>query len=184
MVEKSVRSGAEDDFVEGNEPLERPLAAGRARILKRWDMAEFSVADAALVDLPPSLLYELLALRVDVFVVEQACPYRELDGRDLESSARLVWATRGETVVATLRVLDEGSGVIRIGRVATALEARGVGIGALIVRRAIALAGGRPVVLAAQAHLAEWYGQFGFIRDGDDYLEDGIPHTPMRLSAV
>jgi ElaA protein len=147
-------------------------------------MTDFLVADAVLADVPPRLLYQLLALRVDVFVVEQGCPYRELDGRDLEPGARLVWATSDETVVATLRVLEESDGVVRIGRVATALEARGIGIGALIVRRAIALAGGRPVVLAAQAHLAEWYGQFGFIRDGDDYLEDGIPHIPMRLSAV
>jgi len=147
-------------------------------------MTVFAIADAALEDVPPRLLYELLALRVDVFVVEQTCPYRELDGRDLEPGARLVWATRGETVVATLRILNEDSGVIRIGRVATAPEARGRGLGALMMRRAIELAGDRSVVLSAQAHLAEWYSQFGFLRDGDEYLEDGIVHTPMRLNVV
>jgi ElaA protein len=147
-------------------------------------MTEFAIADAALGDVPPRLLYELLALRVDVFVVEQNCPYRELDGRDLEPGARLVWVTREEKVVATLRILDEDSGVIRIGRVATAPEARGRGLGALMIRRALELAGDRAVVLSAQAHLADWYSQFGFLRDGDEYVEDGIVHTPMRLNVV
>jgi ElaA protein len=147
-------------------------------------MAEFAIADAAIDDVPSRVLYELLALRVDVFVVEQACPYRELDGRDLEPGARLVWATRDETVVATLRILLEDKGVVRIGRVATAIEARGLGLGALMVRRALELARDRPVVLSAQTRLVEWYRQFGFVRDGDEYLEDGIDHTPMRLGAV
>jgi ElaA protein len=147
-------------------------------------MTEFAIADAELVDIPPRLLYEVLALRVDVFVVEQVCPYRELDGRDLEPGTRLLWAQRNGSVVATLRILDEGGGVVRIGRVATAAEARGNGLGAELVTRAIALAGDRKVVLAAQAHLADWYCQFGFVRDGDDYPEDGIVHTPMRLSNV
>jgi ElaA protein len=147
-------------------------------------MTEFTIADAALGDVPPRLLYELLALRVDVFVVEQNCPYRELDGRDLESGARLVWVTRDEKVVATLRILDEDRGEIRIGRVATAPEARGRGLGALMIRRALELAGGRSVVLSAQAHLADWYSQFGFLRDGDEYVEDGIVHTLMRLDVI
>jgi ElaA protein len=147
-------------------------------------MTDFTIADETLVDVPPRVLYGLLAIRVDVFVVEQACPYRELDGRDLEASTRLVWAARDGTVVATLRLLDEGNGVVRIGRVATAIEARGVGVGAAMVRRAIQLAGDRPIVLAAQAHLTEWYSQFGFVRDGDDYLEDGVVHTPIRLRNI
>jgi ElaA protein len=147
-------------------------------------MTEFAISDAALEDLPPRLLYQLLALRVDVFVVEQACPYRELDGRDLEPGARLVWVTRDEVVVATLRILNEEGGVIRIGRVATVPEARGRGLGASMMRRAIELAGDRSVVLSAQTHLADWYGQFGFLRDGDEYLEDGIVHTPMRLNVA
>jgi ElaA protein len=53
-----------------------------------------------------------------------------------------------------------------------------------MIRRAIELAGDRSVVLSAQSHLADWYGQFGFFRDGDEYLEDGIVHTPMRLQVA
>jgi ElaA protein len=121
---------------------------------------------------------------VDVFVVEQNCPYRELDGRDLEPGARLVWVTRDGKVVATLRILDEDRGLIRIGRVATSPDARGRGLGALMIRRALELAGDRSVVLSAQAHLADWYSQFGFLRDGDEYVEDGIVHTLMRLNVI
>jgi len=144
-------------------------------------MTEIAIADAALEDLAPRLLYALLALRVDVFVVEQACPYRELDGRDLEPGTRLVWVTRDGVVVSTLRLLNEPGGLVRIGRVATAPDERGLGLGALMMRRALELAGDWPVVLSAQAHLAGWYAQFGFARASDDYLEDGIVHTPMRL---
>ena len=50
------------------------------------------------------------------------------------------------------------------------------------MRRALELAGERVVVLGAQAHLADWYARFGFERDGADYVEDGIPHVPMRRS--
>jgi ElaA protein len=50
------------------------------------------------------------------------------------------------------------------------------------MRRALELAGEREVVLGAQSYLAEWYAGFGFVRDGEDYVEDGIPHVPMRLA--
>jgi ElaA protein len=63
--------------------------------------------------------------------------------------------------------------------VATARAARGGGLAALLMRRALELAGERTVVLGAQAYLAEWYARFGFVRDGADYLEDGILHVPM-----
>jgi ElaA protein len=143
-------------------------------------MTDFSIFDAALADVSSPLLYRLLALRVDVFVVEQNCAYPELDGRDLEAGARLVWAARDDTVLGTMRILDERDGVVRIGRVATAVDAREAGVGAAMLRRAIELAEGRVVVLSAQTHLNDWYGGFGFVRDGDDFLEDGILHTPMR----
>jgi len=147
-------------------------------------MSEITIADAALEAMSPQLLYELLALRIDVFVVEQRCPYSDLDGRDLEPEARLVWATLDNTVVGTLRMLTEGDGARRIGRVVTASAARGRGVGALMMGRALDLAGDRPVVLSAQAHLTEWYQHFGFVRDGEDQLEDGILHTPMRRFVV
>jgi ElaA protein len=136
--------------------------------------------DAPLAALDAETLYRILALRVDVFVVEQRCPYPELDGRDLERSARLVWAERDGVVLATLRLLTDADGSARIGRVATAAAARGAGLAATILARALELAAGRPVVLDAQSHLAGWYARFGFERAGADFDEDGITHTPMR----
>jgi ElaA protein len=144
---------------------------------------EIALHDAALGDLDPVTLYRILALRVDVFVVEQNCPYPELDGRDLEPTARLMWAANGDQLLATLRLLVDADGSVRIGRVATAASARGSGLAAAMMTRALDLAAGRPVVLDAQAHLAGWYARFGFVRTGPDFDEDGIRHTPMRRPA-
>ncbi|MDP9118357.1 MAG: GNAT family N-acetyltransferase [Actinomycetota bacterium] len=139
-----------------------------------------TIHDAPLADVDPLTLYAIIALRIDVFVVEQNCVYRELDGRDAQPSARLVWAETDEGVAATLRLLCEDSTTARIGRVATAASARGRGLAAQLVGRALELSGDDDVVLDAQAHLAGWYERFGFRRSGPDFIEDGIAHTPMR----
>lgn len=138
------------------------------------------LSSAAFADLDPYTLYELLRLRVDVFVVEQGCAYPELDGRDIESSARHHWIEEDGRVLATLRVLDEGGGATRIGRVATTAQARRRGLAAELLRAVLAQVP-RPVVIDAQAHLASWYARFGFVRSGEDFVEDGILHTPMSL---
>jgi ElaA protein len=136
---------------------------------------------ARFAELTPTELYGLLRLRVDVFVVEQACPYPELDGRDAEPGTVHLWFADDEgTVLSTVRVLENGEDRA-IGRVATAAAARGRGLSAELVRRAIELCGGRTVDIGAQAYLEHWYERFGFRRSGPDYLEDGIPHLPMRL---
>jgi ElaA protein len=134
---------------------------------------------AAFADLPVETAYRLWALRSRVFVVEQDCPYLDLDGRDLHPSARHLWVERGGEPVATLRLLDE-DGVLRIARVATLAEHRGSGLAAALVEAALVLAGEREVVLDAQSHLVDWYARFGFEPNGRGFLEDGIPHTPMR----
>lgn len=129
-------------------------------------------------ELTTTELHDLLKLRVDVFVVEQNCAYPELDGRDTQSGTRHLWiALRGE-LVATLRILDDGD-VRRIGRVATAKNYRKKGHAANLMRYALTVASG-PFVLDAQSHLARWYERFGFVPDGHEFLEDGIPHIPMR----
>jgi ElaA protein len=138
-----------------------------------------TVHDALLGDLDPRTLYRILALRSEVFVVEQDCVYLDLDGRDLEPDARQVWIERDGEVIATLRLLRDPD-CARIGRVVTAPAARGGGVAAALMTRAIELAGSVDVVLDAQAHLADWYGRFGFVRDGAEFVEDGIPHVPMR----
>lgn len=140
-----------------------------------------TVRDAATAELDPVTLYALLRLRVDVFVVEQQCPYPELDGRDLEADARQLWVEQDGSIVATLRLLRDPDGTARIGRVATATSARGAGHAAALMQRAVDIVGQDvPLVLDAQSHLVDWYGRFGFVPTGPEYLEDGIPHVPMR----
>jgi ElaA protein len=141
-----------------------------------------SVRDARLADLDAATLYRILALRSNVFVVEQNCVYADPDGRDLEFSARQLWIERDGEVIATLRLLIDPDGAARIGRVATAQSARGNGHAAQLMRRALELSEGREVVLGAQAYLQDWYAGFGFVREGDEYLDDGIPHVAMRRS--
>ncbi|WP_298459737.1 GNAT family N-acetyltransferase [uncultured Cellulomonas sp.] len=139
-------------------------------------------ADVRTID--PLTLYAILRLRVDVFVVEQRCAYPELDGRDAEPGAELFWAADGTDVRATLRLLHDADGALRIGRVATAAAARSRGVAARLMHAALdrcaELDPAAPVVLDAQAHLAHWYARFGFTVDGDGFDEDGIPHVPMR----
>ena len=144
------------------------------------DPSSYRPRRARFAELTPSELYGLLRLRVDVFVVEQRCPYPELDGRDLEPATEHLWfETPDGAVAACIRVLDDGA-TRAIGRVATAVEHRGAGLAARLMADGIALCGDLPVTLGAQAYLEGWYGRFGFVRSGPDYVEDGIPHLPMR----
>jgi ElaA protein len=125
--------------------------------------------------------YALWQLREAVFVVEQQCPYPELDGRDLDPDTRHLWLAEGATPVAYLRVLGlEGPAEPRIGRVLTAVGHRGRGLADRLVRATLELVGDRPSRLEAQAHLVDWYARFGYRVAGEEYLEDGIPHLPMR----
>lgn len=136
------------------------------------------VHDAPASALPPEVLYAILRLRSEVFVVEQAAAYLDPDGRDLEPGARQLWITDGDAVVATGRVLDDGE-ARRLGRVATAATHRGRGLAARLVEHFVASSPG-PWRLDAQAHLAGWYERFGFAVDGEEYVDDdGIPHVPM-----
>lgn len=137
-------------------------------------------------ELPVSVAYETWRLRQRVFVVEQDCPYEDLDGRDSEESARHVLLTQGERVMGCLRVLDDGD-AWRIGRVVLDPSVRGGGNADRMIEEGLADARARDAtrdaVLDAQSPLVGWYARFGFVPDGDEFLEDGIPHTPMRLTA-
>ncbi|MEU7815873.1 GNAT family N-acetyltransferase [Pseudonocardia sp. NPDC049154] len=138
------------------------------------------------LDLDAATLYELLRLRVDVFVVEQACPYGELDGRDLEERARHYWLTgHGEpaAVLGTVRLLKEPDGGYRIGRLCTAKTARGRGLGKQLMDAVIAEIGDGACVLDAQEHLADFYRGYGFEATGPAYDWDGVAHLPMRRPA-
>ncbi|WBB70235.1 GNAT family N-acetyltransferase [Micromonospora sp. WMMD812] len=138
------------------------------------------VRTAAFTDLDTRTFHDLLKLRLDVFVVEQNCPYPELDGRDVEPGTRHLWLTDGGAPLAYLRILADPGGVARIGRVVVAPSARGGGHAGRLMTEALAVVGGRPCVLEAQSYLVDFYAQHGFTVSGPEYVEDGIPHTPMR----
>lgn len=128
-------------------------------------------------------LYDLLALRTAVFVVEQRCPYQEVDG--LDRRAWHVFARDGgETIQACLRILEPENGTAQIGRVLTAH--RGTGLGRALMERGIRAAwektGARRIRLEAQSYALGFYEKLGFRRtEAPEFLEDGIPHVEMVL---
>ncbi|MFY9491145.1 MAG: GNAT family N-acetyltransferase [Mycobacterium sp.] len=134
-------------------------------------------------DLDAATLYELLTLRVEVFVVEQSCPYPELDGRDLLSATRHFWLDgAGGEVISTLRLIEEnpqGHPLFRIGRVCTKACERGRGHATRLMRAALAEVGEHPCAINAQTYLTDMYARLGFVRDGEEFCEDGIAHVPM-----
>ncbi len=129
-------------------------------------------------DLDARTTYEICRLRQDVFVVEQQCPYPDLDGRDLEPGTRHLLLEDDTGLVGYLRLLDDG-GHARIGRVLLTKGARGRGLADDLMLAALAECEGREVVLDAQEPLERWYAGFGFEVSGPGFLEDGIPHVPM-----
>ncbi len=136
---------------------------------------------AHLDELPPRTLLAILAVRQDVFVVEQSCAYADIDARDAEAQTVHLWIEDDDgRVVSTLRLLSDGDRGHRIGRVATLPAFRGRGYSGALLRRAIELSG-PPIALSAQAYLVEWYARFGFEVSGERWVEDGIEHAPMRL---
>ncbi|QIM15478.1 GNAT family N-acetyltransferase [Leucobacter insecticola] len=140
----------------------------------------------SLDEIPSRTLYRIARLRQEVFVVEQNCVYLDLDGRDLDPGSIQIWAaTPDGTIASSLRILSEDAlepGLRSIGRVVTDPAWRGRGIAAAVLRSAIEACAEHPILIHAQSHLTEWYARFGFVTSGPEFLEDDIPHTPMRLS--
>lgn len=135
--------------------------------------------------IPSTTFYRIAQLRQIVFAVEQNCPYLDLDGRDLEPATVQLWVEGPDgTIAAGLRILSEDHqepGLRSIGRVVTAPNWRGKGIAAALLTAAIAECEGNPIVIHAQSYLTTWYERFGFTASGPEFLDDDIPHTPMRI---
>ncbi len=136
----------------------------------------------------PATLYGLLQLRSQVFVVEQACVFQDLDGHD--SVALHVLGTRrappgASELVACARLLPAHTAFSEasIGRVATRASERGTGLGHRLMEQSIAVLHGlwgvQPIRLGAQVHLQAFYTRHGFAPLGPVYTEDGIPHIEM-----
>ena len=130
-------------------------------------------------------LYDVLALRQEVFVVEQNCPYLDADGFD-QNAFHLLGRDEEGRLVAYCRLFEPGFTYAQacIGRVVTSPKIRGTGQGRPLMRRAMVeverLWGAAPIKISAQAHLEPYYRSLGFHVCGEGYLEDGIPHLPMR----
>jgi ElaA protein len=136
-------------------------------------------------DLTLDELYELLRLRVEVFIVEQNCVFQDLDRQD-NQAYHLLGYTEAKELAAYARLFDAGISYeeVAIGRVIVSPAHRRHGLGQELMRQAIAhcevLYGTQPIKIGAQQYLERFYQGFGFVQCGEGYLEDGIPHIPMR----
>ncbi len=131
-------------------------------------------------------LYDILKLRVDVFVAEQQCPYPEIDGKDRHPET---WHVTGWTLkndlAAYLRILSPGTSFKQagIGRIVVAEKSRGKGICKIMIQKAFdqvrSAWPGQNIKIGAQVYLKEFYMSLGFQTVSEPYLEDGIPHIDM-----
>lgn len=148
-----------------------------------WQVKHFS-------ELTLEQLYDLLKLRIDVFVVEQTCYYPDLDGDknqlDRDKATLHVLGYQNDTLVAYLRILAKGQSYdnyISIGRVAIAEQARGSGLGHELMHETLSLCkqhfAEQNIKISAQEYLINFYKQHGFKQISEMYLEDDIPHVAM-----
>ena len=145
-----------------------------------WQWSRFS-------ELSPADLYAVVRLREEVFIVEQQCAYPDADGRDPQAWHLLGWSDRenGKTLVAYARIFEPGLRYTEgsIGRVVTAPEVRGTGLGKALMaealRRLEGLAPGQTIKIAAQRRLEKFYLELGFRTVSAPYEEDGIIHVDM-----
>lgn len=145
---------------------------------RHWILKSFS-------ELTTDELYALLRLRNEVFIVEQNCPFPDLDGKDQQCYHLLGFDGEKGALLAYTRLVppELAYEYPSIGRVATSVEARGMGVGRELMHRSISeitqLYGPCTMQIGAQEYLRNFYESFGFLQSGEGYLEDGIAHIPM-----
>lgn len=150
--------------------------------MTRWLCLRFDALSA-------QQLYELLRLRSEVFVVEQACVFQDIDGLDIAAHHLMAWDASGQRLLAYARLLAPGvkAQAPVISRVVIARAARGKGLGHELAEQAVRecerLWPGEGITLFAQAHLQDYYGRAGFVGVGEEFFEDGIPHREMHRTA-
>jgi len=137
-------------------------------------------------ELTPSELYMIIAARVEVFVVEQNCPYQDLDYKDQQSFHIL--GMSDDKLYSYTRIMDKGVSYpdhCSIGRVLTTQAGRGKGIGKHLMQYSLEKCKelfDAPIKISAQCYLEKFYQNLGFEIKGEQYLEDDIPHQAMVLS--
>lgn len=138
-------------------------------------------------DLSLNEFHDIVALRIKVFIIEQNCPYQELDGKDKKSYHLICRDGEGD-VVGTMRIMpkDVAFKEIGFGRIVLDEKQRGVQRGRQLMEEAMAFCkaefGDVPVYLSAQKYLESFYNKHNFFSTGKEYLEDGIPHVEMAYS--
>lgn len=132
-------------------------------------------------------LYNILSLRMEVFVVEQNCPYQDADGKDLKSFHLMGFDEKGN-LIAYARIVPAGISFkeVSIGRVVSSPKVRGTGAGQALMQKSIEVIyqkyGTVPIHIGAQLYLKKFYESFGFTKISEEYLEDNIPHIEMIKS--
>jgi ElaA protein len=130
-------------------------------------------------------LYEILALRTEVFIVEQNCPFQDSDGEKDFVSYHIFGTTIDNKIVAYARLVPKNISYIEasIGRVVNSPRMRGVNLGKRLLENSIAklyeIMGPQPIKIGAQYYLKKFYESFGFEKTSEIYLEDGIEHIEM-----
>lgn len=135
-------------------------------------------------------LYQVLALRQAVFIVEQACLFQDIDGQDAHA-LHCLGKNNAEEIVAYTRLFAKDvsyKGYVSIGRVVASDKVRKSGIGRALMQFSIKfceqLWGNEAIKIGAQSYLKKFYGSLGFQDTGIDYIEDGIPHVYMIYTPV
>lgn len=135
-------------------------------------------------------IYQTLALRNQVFVVEQNCIYQDLDGKDLLDGVLHLLFIKNNEVVAYSRLLPKGISFDSpsIGRIVVSPQHRGQNLGRAIIRASIQkiqqIWPRQGITIGAQVYLTSLYGEFGFEKISQEYLEDGLAHIDMHLAAT
>ena len=136
-------------------------------------------------ELTPQELYNILQLRTEVFVVEQNCVFQDMDNKD--SKCYHLMCLENEKLVAYTRLVPAGVSFeeVSIGRVVSSPSVRGRGFGKMLMEKSIEesdrLFGKQSIRIGAQFYLLDFYKSFGFLPDGEIYLEDDIEHIEMIL---
>jgi len=146
--------------------------------MTEWIVKEFK-------DLSLQELYSIFQLRMQVFIVEQNCPYQDADNKDQFCHHLMGWVDG--TLAAYIRIVSPGISYSEpsIGRVVTSSRYRATGLGKSLMQKGIettrSLYGEVPIRIGAQLYLQRFYESFGFKKQGEIYLEDGIQHVEMVL---
>ncbi|TQV72966.1 GNAT family N-acetyltransferase [Aliikangiella marina] len=149
-----------------------------------WHLKKFN-------ELSGHQVYKIMQLRVDIFVVEQNCPYSDLDGKDEHPEVLHLFATENEAIVCYLRILPPNLAYPNkpaLGRIVSSAQYRGTGAGHQLMQQATQILDEKwPNLtshMSAQAHLQGFYGKHGYTAVGEEYLEDDIPHIGMERAPL